>query len=53
MLIGCAIILLTGLVVRQLEDVRIGIYFIGGVLGLIAVISVLVGALLFLLAASR
>ncbi len=49
-LIGCAIILLTGLVVRQLDDVQIGIYFIGGVLGLIAVISVLVGALLFLLA---
>lgn len=48
-LIGCGVILLSGLVVRQLEDVRIGLYFIGGVLALIAVISVLVGAMLALL----
>ncbi len=48
-LIGCGVILLAGLVVRQLEDVRIGLYFIGGVLALIAVISVLIGAMLALL----
>ncbi len=49
MLIGCGIILLTGLVVRQLDDIRLGLYFIGGVLALIAVISALVGAMLLLL----
>jgi putative ABC transport system permease protein len=48
-LIGCGIILLGGLVVRQLEDVRIGLYFIGGVLLLIALISVLIGIVLILL----
>ncbi|TKB24012.1 FtsX-like permease family protein [Desulfopila sp. IMCC35006] len=48
-LIGCGIILLTGLVVRQLNDLRIGLYFLGGVLALIAVISVLIGILLLLL----
>lgn len=49
MLIGCGIILLAGLVIRQLEDVRIGLYFIGGVLALIAVISLLIGSMLLLL----
>ena len=53
MLIGCGIILLTGLVVRQLDDVRIGLYFIGGVLALIAVISVLIGIMLLLLSRLR
>jgi len=48
-LIACGIILLSGLVVRQLEDVRTGLYFIGGVLALIAIISVLIGILLLLL----
>lgn len=48
-LIACGVILLTGLVVRQLEDVRIGLYFIGGVLALIAVISILIGTMLALL----
>ncbi|MCP4339916.1 MAG: FtsX-like permease family protein [Desulfobulbaceae bacterium] len=48
-LIGCGIILLTGLVVQQLEDVRTGLYFIGGVLTLITVISVLIWAILLLL----
>lgn len=48
-LIGCGIILLAGLVVRQLEDVRTGLYFIGGVLALVAVISLLVGLMLLLL----
>ena len=49
-LICCGIILLTALVVRQLEDVRPGLYFIGGVFTLIEVISVLIGAALLLLA---
>lgn len=48
-LIGCGSILLTALVVHQLEDLRIGLYFIGGVLGLVAVVSLLVGAMLYLL----
>lgn len=48
-LIGCGIILLTGLVVRQLDDLQIGLYFIGGVLLLIIVISVLIGLMLLLL----
>ncbi|MGB3209767.1 MAG: FtsX-like permease family protein [Desulforhopalus sp.] len=52
-LIICGIILLAGLVVRQLEDIRIGLYFIGGVLALIVVISVLIGILLLLLSRLR
>ncbi len=48
-LIGCGLILLTGLVVRQLDDLRIGLYFIGGVLLLIVAISVLIALLLLLL----
>lgn len=48
-LIGCGLILLAGLVVRQLEDVRIGLYFIAGVLLLIAVIFALIGTVLTLL----
>ena len=48
-LISCGILLLAGLAMRQLEDVRIGLYFIGGVLALIAIISLLIGLMLFLL----
>ena len=48
-LVGCGIILLTGLVVRQLDDLQIGLYFIGGVLLLIAVISVLIALMLLLI----
>ena len=48
-LAGCGIILLTGLVIRQLDDLYIGLYFLGGVLALIAVISVLISTLLRLL----
>jgi putative ABC transport system permease protein len=44
-LIACGIVLLSGLVVRQLEDVRYGIYFIAGVIALVVVISLLVGGL--------
>ncbi|EKD39990.1 MAG: hypothetical protein ACD_75C00214G0003, partial [uncultured bacterium] len=47
--VGCGIVLLAGLVIRQLEDVRIGLYFMGGILGLIVLIAVLIGALLWLL----
>ncbi|MBW1634955.1 MAG: FtsX-like permease family protein, partial [Deltaproteobacteria bacterium] len=49
LLVGSGVILLAGLVIRQLEDVRIGLYFIAGVLGLIAAISVLIGIVLFFL----
>ncbi len=52
-LIGCGIILLTGLVVRQLDDLQIGVYFIGGVLLLITVISGLIALILLLLARLR
>ena len=48
-LIGCGVILLTGLVVRQLDNLRIGLYFIACVLALILVISVLIGLMLLLL----
>jgi len=53
LLIGFGIVLLIGLVGLQLEDVRIGLYFIGGVLALIAVISVLINLLLSLLSCVR
>lgn len=49
MLLGCGMVLLAGLVVRQLDDLRIGLYFIGGVLALITIISVLIGIMLLLL----
>ncbi len=48
-LTGCCVVLLAWLVIRQLEDVGIGLYFIGGVLALIAVITALIGVLLRLL----
>lgn len=47
-LIFCGIVLFTGLVVRQLEDVQTGLYFMGGVLGLILLIALLVSALVLL-----
>ncbi len=52
-LIGCGGFLLAGLVVRQLDDLRIGLYFIGGVLALIIVISVLIGIMLLSLSRLR
>lgn len=52
-LIGCGLVLLAGLVVRQLEDVRIGFYFIGGVFGLIVIISLLTALLLFFISRVR
>jgi putative ABC transport system permease protein len=52
-LTGCGIILLALLIAWQLEDVRTGLYFIGGVFLLIAIISVLIGTMLLLLARIR
>lgn len=48
-LVVCGIVLLTGLVIRQLEDVRIGLYFMAGILGLITLIAGLIKSLLWLL----
>ncbi|MGW8194239.1 MAG: ABC transporter permease [Desulforhopalus sp.] len=45
----CGMVLLAGLVVRQLEDVRNGLYFIAGIVSLVLVVSLLAGALLKLL----
>jgi putative ABC transport system permease protein len=44
--IGVGLILLTLLVIRQLEDVKTGIYFMAGTVGLIVLISVLARLLL-------
>ncbi len=44
--IGVGLILLTLLVIRQLEDVKTGIYFMAGTIGLIVLISVLARLLL-------
>ena len=48
-LLACGLLLLLGLVIRQLDDVRTGLYFMGGVLGLVLIIALLVGGLLKLL----
>ncbi|OGR18111.1 MAG: hypothetical protein A2X81_16350 [Desulfobacterales bacterium GWB2_56_26] len=53
LLIALGILLLAGLVVRQLEDLRTGMYFIGGMLGLIAVIAVVIGGLIAVMARLR
>lgn len=42
-LVACGIVLLSGLVVRQLEDVRYGLYFIAGIIALVVCISLLIG----------
>lgn len=52
-LISFGILLLAGLVVRQLEDLRTGMYFIGGMLGLIAVIAAVISGLLIFMARLR
>ncbi|MFW2368151.1 MAG: ABC transporter permease [Desulforhopalus sp.] len=44
-LVACGVVLLSGLVVRQLEDVRYGIYFIAGIIGLVVVMFLLIGGL--------
>jgi putative ABC transport system permease protein len=50
LLVGGGLLLLFGLVVRQMEDVRTGLYFMGGILALVSVATLLVGGLLRLLA---
>ncbi len=52
-LTGLGLFLLGILITWQLEDVRTGLYFIGGVFSLIAIISILIGTLLLLLARIR
>lgn len=52
-LVGCGIVLLSGLVVRQLEDVRNGFYFIGGIVALVVIVSLLAGGLMTLLSRIR
>ncbi len=49
LLILAGILLLLGLVVRQLEDVRTGSYFMGGILALVSLVTVLVDGFLRLL----
>lgn len=48
-LLGCGILLLGGLVIRQLEDVQIGLYLMGGILGLIIIVSLMVAGMLAVL----
>ena len=43
----CGIVLFTGLIIRQLGDVTVGLYFVGGTFSLIALISLLVTIALF------
>jgi len=43
----CGIVLFTGLIIRQLGDVKVGLYFVGGSFTLIALISLLVAIALF------
>lgn len=49
LLIALGLLSLLGLVVRQLEDVRTGLYFMGGVLALVSLVTLLIGGLLHLL----
>ena len=43
----CGVVLFTGLIIRQLNDVKIGLYFVGGTFALIAMISVLVSIAIY------
>jgi putative ABC transport system permease protein len=38
----CGVILFTGLIIRQLDDVKIGLYFVGGTFALVGMITLLV-----------
>ncbi len=49
-LLVCGLLLLFGLVIRQLDDVRIGLYFMAGIFTLVGLIALLIGGLLKLLA---
>ncbi len=48
-LLACGILLLFALVARQLDDVRIGLYFMAGVCALVSLIALMIAALLKLL----
>lgn len=48
-LLACGLLLLLGLVIRQLDDVRTGLYFMGGMFALVICIAVLIGGMLRLL----
>ncbi|BHH84588.1 ABC transporter permease [Desulforhopalus sp. 52FAK] len=43
----CGVFLFTGLIIRQLDDVKIGLYFVAGIFSLVAVTTLLVVLLLF------
>ena len=43
----CGIVLFTGLIIRQLNDVKVGLYFVGGTFALITLISILVTIAIF------
>lgn len=43
----CGVVLFTGLIIRQLNDVEIGLYFIGATFVLIALITALVSGVMF------
>ncbi|PHR27411.1 MAG: hypothetical protein COA36_09295 [Desulfotalea sp.] len=43
----CGILLFTGLIIRQLNDVKISLYFVGGTFALVALISILVSSAIF------
>lgn len=45
----CGVFLFTGLIIRQLDDVKIGLYFVAGIFALVAVTTLLVVVLLFLM----
>lgn len=47
MFFACGILLFTGLIIRQLNDVKIGLYFVGGTFALVALITLLVSAAMF------
>jgi putative ABC transport system permease protein len=51
--VACGTVILLGLFVRQLEDLKIGLYFLGGFLALIFCLSIMVKLLLVLLPQSR
>ena len=46
MLLALGLLLLAGLVVLQLEELRTGLYFVGGMLGLIGLLAALAGLLM-------
>lgn len=45
----CGLVLFTGLIVRQLDDGKIGLYFVGATFALVAVLTLMVSGFLYLL----